>query len=1026
METIMRLGTTEHNHIARLPLGRLPTASADALTSPKRNEMKSLRNHQSRHAINRLTYETLEPRIALSAAGLVEVGTQPTGSLTGKIVYLSPGHGYQYIGSNWTTDRGETHEMVEPFGTQDQMTYLANYLFQAGATIVPMRPIGRQLNEVVLDNDSPGVTFSGAWSNSTGTRYYDEDYGAVADAVSYRFANVSATETATAIYTPTIIEAGFYPVYTWVAHGTNRTNQLYEVNHSGGSTEVRVDHRQVGNGWVYLGTYHFDAGTSGSVVISNQSTAGGSVVIADAIRFGNGMGDLPDGPNGAGNPGGTLSGKPREDEAALLWVIRGIGQGINASTFFNVASTTTDPNITAPAKMAEHMNANTNAFGSSVYLAIHSNAFNGDARGAVSLVHSSSPTPNQSALATYIGQQINGDMQALDGTFDYNWSPRTPTLAGAYGEINAGNFRNSSNVVEMDATLAEVAFHDNAQDANIMRDPRGRDAIARAMYQALVQYFDVHGGLDSPISVATPPINVYASSNASGAVTVNWTAGPTIPASVNGAPATGFRVYASVDGYGFDGGTYVAGGSTTSVTLSGYDPTLPYYFKVVAVNAGGESNASEVMTVLPSGGDKQLLIVNGFDRNHLSQNFRYTTQLNFPGGANVTVDRVYQRYNNSFDYVIQTHEAIHAAKPGVHVDSTSNEAVISGAVNLSDYDTVIWILGEESTANDTFNATEQTKVQQFIASGGNLFLSGSEIGWDLDAQGGGVSFYEGTLKTNYIADDANTYNVVAAAGGIFTGLSGFSFSNGATFTGADGQLYNVDYPDVIAPLAGAQSALTYSGGTGGTAAIQVQGVDGNGSIVYLAFPFETITTAANRAAVMDRVLDFFGISTVVPNADFNGDGKVDGRDFLAWQRGFGTPAAQPADGDANSDGQVDGADLGVWQEQYAVPLAVQEVASLKSAELDNSPTPPAAEQLGIAQALTTAALSESNSEPSLDYEFTSFDESYSWSTFNIPTSCPPRRAAESGTQIDFIEGKTQRHLELEFDLAFTQMGTSID
>ena len=358
----------------------------------------------------------------------------------------------------------------------------------------------------------------------------------------------------------------------------------------------------------------------------------------------------------------------------------------------------------------------------------------------------------------------------------------------------------------MDATLAEVAFHDNSQDANIMRDPRGRDAIARAMYQGLLQYFDVYGGLNSPISLPTHPTDVRAESNAAGVVSISWAAGPTTPASVNGAPATGFRIYASTDGYGFDGGTYIDGGSTTSVTLSGYDPSLPYYFKVVAVNDGGESKGSEVVTALPSSA-KQVLIVNGFDRNHVSQDFQYTTKLVLPSGSDVTVDRVWQRYNNSFDYVVQVHEAINMAEPGVHVASTSNEAVISGAINLTDYDTVIWILGEESTADHTFNATEQTKVQQFIAGGGNIFLSGAEIGWDLVTQGGGESFFQNTLKANYVADDAATYNVASTAGGIFAGISNFSFSNGATFTGADGQYYNVDYPDVISPQAGAISAL---------------------------------------------------------------------------------------------------------------------------------------------------------------------------------------------------------------------------
>ena len=150
----------------------------------------------------------------------------------------------------------------------------------------------------------------------------------MADSVRYRFANSSAAETATATYTPNIPQAGFYPVYAWASPGANRTSQLYEINHTGGLTEVRVDHRLVGNGWVYLGTYHFNAGSSsseGSVQVSNQSTVGGSVVIADAIRFGNGMGDLPWGSSGIGT--GTVSGQPREDEGSILWVYRGLGQG---------------------------------------------------------------------------------------------------------------------------------------------------------------------------------------------------------------------------------------------------------------------------------------------------------------------------------------------------------------------------------------------------------------------------------------------------------------------------------------------------------------------------------------------------------------------------------------------------------------------------------------------------------------------------------------------------------------------------
>jgi hypothetical protein len=69
------------------------------------------------------------------------------------------------------------------------------------------------------------------------------------------------------------------------------------------------------------------------------------------------------------------------------------------------------------------------------------------------------------------------------------------------------------------------------------------------------------------------------------------------------------------------------------------------------------------------------------------------------------------------------------------------------------------------------------------------------------------------------------------------------------------------------------------------------------------------------------------------NADFDGDGDVDGRDFLIWQRGFGGPASL-ATGDANNDGQVNELDLVIWHDQYGNPpeasgvTAVPEPASL--------------------------------------------------------------------------------------------------
>ena len=73
----------------------------------------------------------------------------------------------------------------------------------------------------------------------------------------------------------------------------------------------------------------------------------------------------------------------------------------------------------------------------------------------------------------------------------------------------------------------------------------------------------------------------------------------------------------------------------------------------------------------------------------------------------------------------------------------------------------------------------------------------------------------------------------------------------------------------------------------------------------------------------------------LPSADFDGDGDIDGKDFLAWQRGFGTGATKST-GDANNDGIVNAADLVIWQNQFDTAplreiLAVPEPGSISMA-----------------------------------------------------------------------------------------------
>jgi hypothetical protein len=53
-------------------------------------------------------------------------------------------------------------------------------------------------------------------------------------------------------------------------------------------------------------------------------------------------------------------------------------------------------------------------------------------------------------------------------------------------------------------------------------------------------------------------------------------------------------------------------------------------------------------------------------------------------------------------------------------------------------------------------------------------------------------------------------------------------------------------------------------------------------------------------------------------ADFDGNEAVDGRDFLAWQRGFRRNGAIRADGDADRNRLINANDLAIWQSQFGM------------------------------------------------------------------------------------------------------------
>ncbi|MCA9259323.1 MAG: hypothetical protein KDA61_08995 [Planctomycetales bacterium] len=86
--------------------------------------------------------------------------------------------------------------------------------------------------------------------------------------------------------------------------------------------------------------------------------------------------------------------------------------------------------------------------------------------------------------------------------------------------------------------------------------------------------------------------------------------------------------------------------------------------------------------------------------------------------------------------------------------------------------------------------------------------------------------------------------------------------------------------------------------------------------------------------------DFAVVIGVPASPDFDGSGRVDGEDFLAWQQFAGVASgATTSQGDANGDGAVGAADLQLWQAQFG---QAAQVAALRAAP------EPASSLLGLA------------------------------------------------------------------------------
>jgi hypothetical protein len=764
---------------------------------------------------------------------------QPSGALTGKTIFLMAGHGwtYSYDSQSWYTQRGLTHGIVEDFANHDQMCLFAHLAWNAGATIVPLRPVDHQPVERIVDDDSLHASFYGPWAQGASPVAFGLGRGRAG----YRVARASLTESAVARFQPFLPVRGDYPVYVWARDGADRIVQLYRVAHAGGVTEVRVDHRRTGKGWIWIGTFPFDAGTSGFVEISNQTpdpylADGACVVVADAVRFGNGRGDM--------NRGGGISGALREDEGNCYWIERSLGPSAADHRIYSAETADGDATVVAPPRTSAYMNCETvGSYFDRVYLSFHSNAFRGQSRGSVALWNKSpAQRPDyQEQLARIAGTRFDNMMSSAPAVAEPRWSSRADVTSNwiTFGELRRDNLQN-----EMCATILETAFHDNRDDARLLLEPRVRQRMALASLRGLLDWLRAVDPLASNLSVLPqPPEALAVVQPKPGVLELSWQ--PPDPNPLLGDPPISYRVYVSTRGDAF--GAPVREVTTTTVSLDWPTTAGLACVRVTAVNWGGESVPSETLAAAAGPGDSakdRVLIVNGFESLDATMNVSESAERGV-GGQPATWQRVRPAAANARNYVVLAAQAL--LDNGIGFDSANRARFADGSVRLGDYRIVVYLAGGQRPGEDVIPAAVQKALAAHIKAGGHLFVSGCHLAEGLRRHA--PRFLKDTLHADFVSTNGETRRIVGAPGSAWADLAPLELDD------ATGGTYDVLPTDVIKSVGQAGAELVrFNGITSGTAAVASMARRGRGSVVYFAFPFETIQGAANRAEVMRRVL----------------------------------------------------------------------------------------------------------------------------------------------------------------------------
>ena len=812
-----------------------------------------------------------------------EVGARsfPKG-MTDRYIVLWQSHGRYYDEAMdiWTWQRACLHRTVEDMFTQTfVLPFLIPMLENAGAYVMTPRERDTQWREYIIDNDpSFGGQRSGAMRRAG--RY--SEHGAWSDAGSgfadtkpaYTFsdhpfrngtarqARCSGVEPDAGIsWIPDIGKRGRYAVYiSYKTLPTSTREAHYTVHHLGGETEFTVNQRRGGGTWIYLGTFEFAEGTEGRVTLDNRG-ASGSVVTADAVKIGGGMGKL--------ERGGRTSGMPASAEGAHYWM-----QWAGADSTLTRGWETDYTNDYASRGAWTVMMREQKEIPVDLALAFHTDA---------------GVTPNDSTVGTLAIYTLraDGEREFSDGRdriisrtlCDYvqsqvvqdlrlDWDPKW-TRRGLWDRSYS-----EPRTAGVPAMILELLSHQNFADMNYGLDPAFRFTVGRAVYKGLLKTLSEFYG--SPYVVQPLPPQAFAARLA-GADTVRLSWRPTEDPKEPTAVSRGYTVYTRIDDGAFDKGV-----ETTEAALS-----LPiehghvYSFKVVAWNDGGRSFPSEILSVgVPRGVQRSpVLIVNNFDRisapawvespgfagfeSRLDTGVPYLSEIGYIGEnyefrrSALYVDNEYPGFGASFDdqagRIIAGNTfdfpAVHGRSllaAGYPFFSMSREAFCSIDEPVYAVDLICGKQGRTPTGRGVrpdrftvFPAPLVEALRKVVKTGGNLLVSGAAIASDNEGDAAATAFVRDILGVE-----------LATSYGTNTGrIADMPFSNEL-----NEEIYCVERPDGLrAAGKGAKIWLRYPGSLF-AAAVTNQG--DNFRTVSLGVPVETVLEESDRTWILREALDW--------------------------------------------------------------------------------------------------------------------------------------------------------------------------